>query len=195
MNDRIRRQLQFIIEIDKVKKIIRQTSLFDGSRRENDAEHAWHLAVMAMVLEEHANEKIDVGRVIRMVLVHDLVEIDAGDVPVYETQKRTENEKNEREAAKRIFGLLPPDQASELIELWEEFEGKRTPEAKFAAALDRMEPVMQNFMTKGRVWEKFDVNAGTVTNVNRHIGDGSKELWSYVEGIIKESVEKGFLKA
>lgn len=194
MNDRLRRQLKFIIEIDKVKQIIRQTSLFDGSKRENDAEHAWHLAVMAMVLEEHANEKINVGRVIRMVLIHDLVEIDAGDVPVYETQKRTENEKNEREAARRIFGLLPEDQASELIELWEEFEAKRTPEAKFAAALDRMEPVMQNFLTAGRVWKKFDVNAETVTKVNRHIGSGSEVLWNYVEEILRESVEKGFLK-
>ncbi|MFP4163045.1 MAG: HD domain-containing protein [Chitinispirillaceae bacterium] len=194
MNERLRKQIEFIIEIDKIKHIIRQTGLFDGSRRENDAEHAWHLAVMAMVLHEHANEEVDVPRVIKMVLIHDLVEIDAGDVPVYETKKRTENEKNERDAARRIFGLLPRDQAEELIDLWEEFEAKKTPEARFAAALDRMEPVMQNFMTQGQVWKKFGVDAETVTSVNRHIRNGSDELWNYVEKIISDSVEMGFLK-
>ncbi len=194
MNERLRKQLEFIIEIDKIKQIIRQTKLFDGSRRENDAEHAWHLALMAMVLQEYANEKIDLLRVMKMVLIHDLVEIDAGDIPVYNTEMRAANEQKEKDAAKRIFGLLPQEQGNELLELWEEFEAKSTPEAKFAAALDRMEPVMQNYFTEGFVWKKFDVDSMKVTSVNKRIANGSEALWSYVEGIINDSVEKGYLK-
>lgn len=191
MDNRFRQQIDFIIEIDKVKSIFRKTSLFDGSRQENDAEHAWHIAIMAAVFSEYANDKnIDINKVIKMLLIHDLVEIDAGDIAVYDTKAREENAKNEKEAAERIFGLLPEDQKNEMIELWNEFEEQNSPEAKFAAALDRLEPVLQNYMTNGQVWKKLNVPHEKVINVNRHVKEGSEKLWEYMQSIIDETFEK-----
>lgn len=137
---RLRRQLDFILEIDKAKAVLRRSRLLDGSRRENDAEHAWHLAVMALVLAEYANEPIDLSRVVKMLLVHDIVEIDAGDTFIYDDSDPAAKAERERQAAHRIFGLLPADQQQELLALWEEFEARRTADARFAAALDRLQP-------------------------------------------------------
>lgn len=191
---RLKLQLDFIIEIDKVKSVLRQTRLFDCSRQENDAEHAWHISIMALILAEYSNTPIDVLKVIKMLLIHDIVEIDAGDVHVYDIQKRKENELNEYNAAVRIFGLLPADQKEEYFSLWQEFEKKESAEAKFAAALDRMEPVMQNYITKGHTWKKLGVSMEKALSVNSRINEGSQELWQYVESIIKDAQVKGFFE-
>ncbi len=193
MDERLKRQIGFIIEIDKIKAIFRKTKLFDGSRYENDSEHSWHLAVMAILLAEYANEKIDVPKVIKMVLVHDIVEIDAGDTLVY-TKDKTDYKEKESKAAARIFGLLPGDQGMELKNLWEEFEEKKTPEAKFAFALDRLEPVMQNYHTQAHAWRNNSVSAEQVLKVNSRIGEGSGKLWEFAKGLIEECIEKGYVK-
>ena len=146
MEERLKQQIDFIIEIDKVKSIIRKTKLFDGTRYENDAEHSWHICMMAIILQEYSNEKVDLSKVLKMLLIHDLVEIDAGDYLVY-TDKNIEKNEKEQKAAERIFSILPDEQKDELIFLWKEFELKETTEAKFAFALDRLEPVMS--LTRG----------------------------------------------
>ena len=189
------RQITFLCEIDKVKSILRRTMLMDGSRRENDAEHAWHLAVMAMVFSGIAKERsIDLLKVIRMALIHDIVEIDSGDAFLYDEQERLRRKGLEAAAAKRIFGLLPRGQAKEFRQLWEEFEARTTAEACFAAALDRFQPILHNFMTKGRVWRSGRVTAEQVLSKNRHIADGSPLLWEYVQEMVKEGVKQGFFK-
>ena len=192
MNLRLKKQLTFIVEIDKLKLILRHTKLFDGSRRENDVEHSWHLAMMAILLAEHSNQPIDTTKVVKMVLIHDVVEIDAGDVFVYSKERQNAAEK-ESVAAERIFGMLPEDQRDELIGLWREFEERKTPEARFAAALDRIEPVMQNYMNRGLSWKENDVKAGQVMQVNSRIGEGSETLWETVRTMIEECIEKGWI--
>lgn len=192
MNERLKQQLEFIVEIDKIKSVFRKTKLFDGSRRENDAEHSWHLAVMAIILAEHANEPIDIAKVVKMVLVHDIVEIDAGDYIIY-TTLTAEKEAKEKAAAARIFGLLPEDQRDECISLWREFEERSTPEAKFAAAIDRLEPVMQNFFGQGEAWRENGIAAEQILSVNRRIGNGSDRLWEYAKGLIEDCRDKGLL--
>jgi putative hydrolases of HD superfamily len=193
MNGRLQDQIKFLIEIDKVKHIFRRTKLLDASRYENDAEHAWHLAMMAMVLQEYSNEKVDLTRVLKMVLIHDLVEIDAGDFFLYDEAAAKQKEEAEAKAAERVFGLLPEDQGREFKELWEEFEQKRTPEARFAAALDRMEPLMQNALTEGCTWKKHGVKKDLVIAKNKPVvAGGSKELWTFIEGILEESARKGY---
>ncbi len=194
MIERLQKQLQFIIEIDKVKSVFRKTRLFDNSRQENDAEHSWHLAIMALLLAEHANEPVDVLKVIKMVLIHDLVEIDAGDFIVY-TDQTSQKKQMETAAAERIFGMLPQDQQSEFRELWDEFEERCTAESKFAAAIDRLEPVMQNYMTEGYTWKKHNISSDQVKRVNRKIEDGSKVLWEYALSIISESIQKGYFQS
>src|SRR5262249_50705513 len=149
MSDRLARQIAFIIEIDKAKQVLRQTLLMDGSRLENDAEHSWHLAVMALLLAEYAGEAVDLLRVLKMVLIHDLVEIDAGDTFVYDVEALATRREREERAADRIFGLLPADVEEEFRALWEEFEAQATPEARFAAALDRLQPLLHNYHTGG----------------------------------------------
>lgn len=191
-NDRLRKQIEFILEIDKVKSILRKSRLFDRSRFENDAEHSWHISIMALILSEYSNSRIDVLKVIKMLLIHDIVEIDAGDVVVYDTKKRKENEKNEINAASRIFGLLPSDQKDEYFSLWQEFEKRETAEARFAAALDRMEPVMQNYYDEGYTWRKLGVTSDKVLSVNSRIKDGSEQLWQYIESLIIDAQKKGF---
>ena len=192
MHQRLKQQLQFLIEIDKVKSIFRRTRLFDKSRNENDAEHSWHLAMMALILSEYANEPIDVTRVVKMVLIHDLVEIDAGDMIIYKVKQHEKTEK-ETAAAERIFGLLPQEQKQEFIELWQEFEERGTPEARFAAAIDRLEPVMQNFYTDAYAWREHGIKAEQVLTVNRRIEEGSQELWDYAKSLIEECISKGLI--
>jgi len=151
------KQIEFIKEIDKIKYIQRRTKLINSNRCENDAEHSWHLAMMTLILAEHSNEPIDVLKVIKMVLIHDIVEIDAGDTFIYDTQKNHTNTANELEAAKRIFGILPTKQRDELIDLWMEFEEGKTVDAKFAKAMDRLEPLLQNASNSGGTWAEYNV--------------------------------------
>lgn len=191
MVERFRQQIEFLIEIDKIKHVFRKTKLFNGSRYENDAEHAWHLAVMAMVLSEHANEKIDVAKVIKMALIHDIVEIDAGDIIVYDQQNRASAQAKENAAAERIFGILPDDQKQEFISLWKEFEARQTPEAKFAAAIDRLEPILQNHLTDYHAWRTYGVSADMLYASNRHVQEGSEVIWKAVQEIFADAIDKG----
>lgn len=187
MNSRLFMQLEFLKEIDKIKDIFRKTKLFNGSRYENDAEHAWHISIMALILAEYANDKVDLPKVIKMLLIHDIVEIDAGDVVVYDIENRERIRKEEIKAANRIFSLLPKDQSKEYLLLWQEFEERASNEAKFAAALDRIEPILQNYYTNGETWKEFNVSQEKVLTTNYHIQEGSEILWVYVEKIIKET--------
>ena len=188
-------QIEFIREIDKLKYIFRKTKLINSDRPENDAEHSWHLAMMAIVLAGHANEPIDLEKVMKMVLIHDIVEIDSGDVFAYDTTKSHDNFDEELKAARRIFGILPKEQAEEFINLWIEFEEMKTPESKFARALDRLEPLLQNASNNGGTWREFDVKYDKVIEKKKAIKDGSEELWKFAENLIDESVEKGILSS
>ncbi|MGA6118181.1 HD domain-containing protein [Sphingobacterium anhuiense] len=188
------KQIDFIKEIDKVKYIQRKTKLFNSNRNENDAEHSWHLAMMALILAEHANEPIDVLKVVKMVLIHDIVEIDAGDTFIYDMQKNHVNTEQERLAANRIFGLLPQEQSKEFIAVWEEFEEGLTAEAKFARTMDRLEPLLQNTSNNGGTWKEFDVDYSKVIEKKKIINEGSTTIWKYAEELINESVEKGILR-
>ncbi|AKD57004.1 HD domain-containing protein [Spirosoma radiotolerans] len=188
------RQIEFIKEVDKLKYILRKTKLFNSNRNENDAEHSWHLALMALILVGHANVQVDLLKVIKMLLIHDIVEIDAGDTFIYDHQKSHDNTEEERKAAKRIFGLLPDDQAAELIAIWEEFEEHQTDEAKFARAMDRLEPLLQNTSNEGGTWKEFGVNYEKVYAKKQVIQQGSTTIWHYAEQLIDDSVEKGILK-
>jgi len=187
-------QVAFIHEIDKVKYIQRKSRLFSSDRRENDAEHSWHLAVMAMVLARHANEPVDTLKVIKMLLIHDVVEIDAGDVFLYDTVLNHTNTEAERKAAERIFGLLPTEQAEEFTAIWEEFEAGETPEAKFARAIDRLEPLLQDVSNKGIVWREHNISYDKVVQKNSIIQQGSQTLWDFGKSLIDEMAEKGVLK-
>jgi putative hydrolase of HD superfamily len=192
-SNRLSEQMRFLMEIDRLKGVLRRSLILDGSRRENDAEHSWHLAVMAAVLAEYGPPGVDLGRVMRMLLVHDVVEIDAGDTYCYDAAACETQAERERRAADRLFALLPGDQAGEMRGLWEEFEARRTPEARFAAALDRVQPVLLNFHTQGRAWREHGVTRGQVIERNRHIEAGAPVLWAYVRGVIDEAVERGYL--
>ncbi len=192
--NKLEKQIAFIKEIDKVKYILRQSTLFNSDRRENDAEHSWHLAVMAIVLAGYSDKPIDLLKVLKMVLIHDIVEIDAGDTFIYSTTKDHDNTEEELAAAKRIFGILPAEQAEELIEIWKEFEAAETDEAKFAKSLDRFEPLLQSATNNGGSWVEHDVPYHKVYDVNKAIKNGSTTLWNYAENLLNESVEKGFLR-
>jgi|SRR5690554_96106 len=188
------KQVNFIKEIDKIKYIQRKTKLFNSDRCENDAEHSWHLAMMVIVLSEHADQPLDVLKVVKMVLIHDIVEIDAGDTFIYDTENNHTNTEQELKAAHRIFGLLPAKQAEEFIGIWEEFEDGHTAESKFARAMDRFEPLLQNTSNNGGTWQEFDVPYQKVYDKKKVIEEGSRSIWKYAEGLINESVEKGILK-
>lgn len=175
----LKQQIIFIKEIDKLKQIQRKTRLFNSNRYENDAEHSWHLAMMAIVLVEHSNAKVDILKVLKMVLIHDIVEIDSGDIFIFDTKKNHDNTQEELKAAKRIFGLLPEEQAKELINLWLEFEKGKTNEAKFAKALDRFEPILQNVSNNGGTWREFNVPKNKVIEKTEPVSLGSKNLWDY----------------
>lgn len=191
---RLAQQIQFVMEIDKLKTILRQTSLMDNSRRENSAEHSWHLAVMALTLGDYAEANTDLTRVVKMVLVHDIVEIDAGDTFAYDTQGYTDKEEREQRAAARIFGLLPDDQRDELLALWHEFEAITTPEARFANALDRLEPLLGNYATGGGSWQKPGVTLAKIQKRMESIGNVSAALGDYVQQILIDSVAKGYIR-
>ncbi|WP_343565372.1 HD domain-containing protein [Sphingobacterium sp.] len=192
--EKLLKQIDFIKEIDKLKYIQRKTRLFNSDRCENDAEHSWHLALMAIVLFEYAEESVDLLKVVKMVLIHDIVEIDAGDTFIYDTQKAHCNTEAERLAANRIFGLLPEPQAEELIAIWKEFEAGETREAQFARAMDRLEPLLQNSSNNGGTWNEPGVNYSKVYAKKSVIRDGSPVLWEYAESLIDEGVRKGILK-
>lgn len=169
---RVERQLDFLLELDRLKTVLRQTWLTDGSRRENDAEHSWHIAVMAVVLAEHsADPGIDLLKALKMLLIHDVVEIDAGDTFAYDEVVVQDKEQREWAAAERIFGLLPNGQAAAFRDLWEEFEARRSPEARFAAALDRLQPILHNYHTQGKAWLAHGITARQVVARNQHIAE------------------------
>lgn len=192
--DKLLKQVNFIKEIDKLKYIQRKTKLFNSDRHENDAEHSWHLAMMTIVLAEHSDKPIDVLKVLKMVLIHDIVEIDAGDTFIYDTVKNHTNTNEELLAARRIFGLLPQEQAEEFIAIWKEFEEGITDEAKFAKSMDRFEPLLQNTSNNGGTWAEYNVDYQKVYDKKKLIKNGSTAIWNYAENLINESVEKGFLK-
>ena len=187
-------QIDFIKEIDKLKYINRKTRLFASNRHENDAEHSWHLALMTLVLLEHANEDIDVLKVLKMVLIHDIVEIDAGDTFLYDNNKQHVNTDEERKAAERIFGLLPKEQAEEFIAVWEEFEAGETKEARFAKAMDRLQPILQNASNNGGTWAEYNVPYSTIHSKVKGIERGSQTLWNYTQGVLNEAKEAGYIK-
>ena len=190
--DRLEAQLAFLAEIDKMKSIIRQTPLIDRSRRETDAEHCWHVALMAALLAEHAEQPVDVGRVVKMLLIHDLVEIDAGDTFLYDAAANADKDAREQRAADRIFGLLPPDQAAEYRALWDEFEARQTADARYAAAIDRVQPIMNNHLSQGMCWQANKVQPERVFGMNeRQVSNGSKRLWARLKAMIQRSVERG----
>ncbi|MDW7694065.1 HD domain-containing protein [Flammeovirgaceae bacterium SG7u.111] len=193
--ERLKSQIAFIAEVDQIKHIVRMNYLSDGSRRENDAEHSWHLALMAVLLAEHANEpNLDVGKAVKMVLIHDVVEIDAGDTYAYDAKGMEDQAEREQKAADRIFAILPEDQAKEFRAIWDEFEERKTPEAKYAAALDRLHPMLLNFLSGGKSWIDNGITQEMARNRNKHAAEGSETLWNFAEHLIKESGENGYLK-
>jgi putative hydrolase of HD superfamily len=193
-SDRLAQQLRFIVEIDRLKTILRQTPLADGSRRENSAEHSWHLALMAMLLAEHSGTPdLDLFRVVKLVLVHDIIEIDAGDTFFYDEQANLDKHERETLAAARLFALLPPDQAVEMQALWEEFEHQQTPESRFANALDRLQPLLLNVQSGGGSWRDHSITHDRVLVRMRPIETASPSLWAAVEQMLEESIERGIL--
>ncbi len=194
-NERLLRQIEFITEIDKLKQIFRQNVIIGTDRNENDAEHSWHLAIMAIMLSEYSPEKnLDVLNVVKMVLIHDIVEIDAGDTFCYDEKGYEDKEEREQKAAERIFHLLPPDQAKELWDLWREFEELNTPESLFAACLDRFQPLLLNRNTGGHTWQKPGVNSEKVLKRNALLEKNAPALWEYVKTAVEDSIDKGFLR-
>jgi putative hydrolase of HD superfamily len=192
--DRFTQQIEFILEIDRLKHVIRQTILMDRSRRENSAEHSWHIALMVLILAEYAKDTdIDLFRVMKILLVHDLIEIDAGDTYCYDEQGRQDQSVREENAADRIFNILPADQAKMLRQLWDEFEDKKTPESRFANALDRVQPFLHNYFTRGQTWQENDIKSAQVKLRMKPVDDGAPVLWDYVSSLIDDAVDKGFL--
>ena len=187
------KQIQFIMELDKIKKIGRQTYLSDASRKENDAEHSWHLALMAFVLADYSNEPIDVLKTMKMVLLHDVIEIDAGDTYAYDTEANKTKRERELKAADRIFGLLPEAQKSEYRGLWDEFEAMETPESKFANMLDKVQPLLLNDASGGKSWAEHGVQISQVLKRDERVHEGSEEIWAYAKSILEENVKKGRL--
>ena len=195
MTDRLKGQLQFLIEADKMKSVFRQTILTDKSREENDAEHSWHFALMAMTLFEYTGVKdADINRVIKMAILHDLVEIYAGDTFAYDTKGYETKEKREKEAADKLFCLLPEEQGAEYRALWEEFDLMETHDAMYASAIDRFQPFLNNFLTEGHTWVKHGVSADMVYKRMAPIKSAIPELWEFVEYVVKDSCEKGYIK-
>ena len=192
---RLEKQIAFLTEVDKEKNIFRQTYLADGKRKENDAEHSWHLALAAVLLKEHMKEDADLGRVMTMVLIHDLVEIDAGDTYAYDTEGAATKREREVKAADRIFGILPEDQGTYLRELWDEFEAYETAEAKYAHLLDNFQPLMLNDASDGKSWEEHGVHKSQVCRRNARIPETSEIVWERMLEIMDKHIEKGHLQA
>ncbi|MCW3805094.1 HD domain-containing protein [Plebeiibacterium marinum] len=193
--ERFKKQLDFITELDKVKKIIRQTLLLDQSKQENDAEHSWHMAMAIIVFQEFSNFRdLDLLKTIKMALIHDVVEIDAGDTFAYDSKGNADKFEREKISAARIYGLLPDEMGMELKELWLEFEKGETPEAKFAGAIDKFMPMLHNYKTKGKQWQKHGVTAQMVENRNKPMIEGSVFLWDRIMELVNDAVAKGYLK-
>lgn len=190
--ERLTEQIAFIVEMDRLKGVLRQSLLTDGSRRENSAEHSWHLAVMTIVLAEHAEEPIDVGRTMMLVLLHDVVEIDAGDTFAYDANGLLDQAEREGRAAQRLFGILPEDQAAALRALWHEFEEQQTPEARFTTALDRLQPLLQNMHTAGGTWRLHNITHDRVLARMQPLS-ASPRLWAYAQDALERAVESGIL--
>ncbi|MCI8465096.1 MAG: HD domain-containing protein [Lachnospiraceae bacterium] len=191
---RLEKQLHFLMETDKIKQVFRQTYLSDGSRKENDAEHSWHLALMCALLAEYANESIDTLRTMTMVLIHDIIEIDAGDTYAYDEAGNVTKREREVKAADRIFGLLPADQEAYFRELWEEFEAGQTPEAKFALTLDKVQPLLLNDATEGKSWKEHGIRVSQVLKRNEKTVEGSSRLWEHARGLIEKNAKLGKLR-
>ena len=189
--ERLQKQMEFILEVDKVKQIVRQTYLTDGSRKENDAEHSWHLALMAVLLKEYANEEVNLEKVIPMVLIHDLVEIDAGDTYAYDRAGLATQRDRETKAADRIFGMLPEDQGRRFRNLWEEFEAYETAEAKFAHVLDNCQSLILNDASGGKSWKEHTVHKSQIYKRNEHTAEGSREIWEYMKQLIDKHIQLG----
>ena len=192
---RLQRQIEFFIEIDKLKQVFRQTFLMDKSRQENSAEHSWHIALMAIILSEYVeNSQIDILRVIKMLLIHDVVEIDAGDICCYNNVARENLYEQEVQAAKRIFNLLPVDQAQQMKSLWEEFEACKTLNSRFANVLDRLQPLLSNYYTDGKAWVIHSIKRDQLIARNFCTKEDAPKLWHYVLELVEDSVRKGILK-
>ena len=192
--ERFRRQIEFMLEVDRLKKVLRKSILLDHSRRENAAEHSWHIAVTVLILSEYAKESdVDLFRVLKILLIHDLIEIDAGDTYCYDDRARIDQTRRETRAADRIFGILPADQAAALRELWDEVEERKTPESLFANALDRLMPFLHNYFTAGQTWRENNIKSDQVVSRMRPVDDGAPLLWTYVSALIEDGVKKGYL--
>ncbi|USD59614.1 HD domain-containing protein [Vibrio sp. SCSIO 43140] len=195
MNQRLEQQLSLLIELDRLKSVLRRTRVRSAEGRlENSAEHSWHVAMIALLMQEHANESVEITKVVKMLLLHDIVEIDAGDTFVYDAQASKEQEEKELAAAHRLFGMLPQDQGQELFDVWQEFELAQSPEAKFAKALDRLIPMLLNYHNDGQSWVENEVSKSQVMQVNQKIEKGSQVLWDKAKSLIEEAVENGWLK-
>ncbi len=193
-NERLNAQLRFVLEVDKLKRVLRQNLLVDGSRRENSAEHSWHLALSARTFAEYAPEGTDIDRVTEMLLIHDIVEIDAGDTFVFDTVNSETQDERERAAADRLFPLLPEDQARRARELWDEFEARVTPEARFARAVDRLSPMLANWHNEGGTWARFGVTRSQVMEKVKLISEGSEALGSYATALIDDADRRGYFR-
>lgn len=193
-SEKIKKQIEFIITIDEMKNVLRRNLVVDGSRRENDAEHSWHLAVMAMILEEYSADKVDISKVLKIALVHDLVEVYAGDTFAYDVKGNEDKLDREIMAAEKLFGMLGDGQGDEIRALWDEFEAKETAESKYANAIDRLQPLILNYLTNGHTWKLGDVHAPQIYKRMDIIRTATPELWHIVEGIISTSIESGLLK-
>lgn len=190
---RLARQMAFLTEVDRMKSIYRHTLLTDRSRRETDAEHSWHFALMAMLLSEYAGKDVDPNRVIRMALVHDLVELYAGDTFAYDSEGKKTQHEREAQAANKLFSLLPADQEQDLRALWEEFDAKETPDARFACAVDRIQPFLNNCLTEGHTWKEGHVTSTQVRERLSVVQDAMPAVWPLIDSMLRESVEKGYL--
>ncbi|ENI8075990.1 TPA: HD domain-containing protein [Vibrio vulnificus] len=194
--ERLNKQLVLLMELDKLKSVLRRTRVKSADKRlENSAEHSWHVALMALLMEEHANEPVNIGRVVKMLLLHDVVEIDAGDTFVYDAVASEQQAEKELAAAQRLFGMLPADQGEELLQLWLEFEAAQTADAKFGKALDRIIPMLLNYHNQGQSWQEHGVTRLQALTVNQKIDLGSHVLWDKAQEIIEQATQNGWLKA
>ncbi|MGR2837904.1 HD domain-containing protein [Vibrio vulnificus] len=194
--ERLNKQLALLMELDKLKSVLRRTRVKSADKRlENSAEHSWHVALMALLMEEHANEPVNIGRVVKMLLLHDVVEIDAGDTFVYDAVASEQQAEKELAAAQRLFGMLPADQGEELLQLWLEFEAAQTADAKFGKALDRIIPMLLNYHNQGQSWQEHGVTRLQALTVNQKIDLGSHVLWDKAQEIIEQATQNGWLKA
>lgn len=191
--ERLQQQIAFILELDKLKSVLRRTKPTGMQRQENTAEHSWHIATLALIMAEYANEAVDMSHVVKMLLVHDIVEIDADDTFIYDNVGNSDKWERETQAAERLFGLLPAEQGAEFKALWLEFEEQSTPEARFAKVADRLMPILHNYHNRGDGWKIHNVRAHQVRQVNSVIDHGSSELWSYVQSLIEDAVANGYL--